>query len=161
MAERHHGGIGPLVELWHLELAKARSGGEAIFVCFVSVFSSSSSSLRSAPQTCCPSPKVKCQTRSGLRPSLTSTPPVAGAGMEAEEAARQCTAPAMILKSRAHTAACKLRRRGCCGSASSAALHGAHIIVPILTTTQSSHSWRSGPFGEISPWLAMLTGCPD
>ena len=125
------------------------------------MFSSSSSSLRSAPQTCCPSPKVKCQTLSGLRPSLTSTPPGAGAGMEAEEAARQCTAPAMILKSRAHTAACKLRRRGCCGSASSAALHGAHIIVPILTTTQSSHSWRPGPFGEISPWLAMLTGCLD
>ena len=37
----------------------------------------------------------------------------------------------------------------------------AHIIVHTLTTTQSSHSWRSGPFGEISPWLAMLTGCPD
>ena len=35
-------------------------------------FSSSSSSLQSAPQTCCPSPKVKCQTRSGLRPSLSS-----------------------------------------------------------------------------------------
>ena len=49
---------------------QARSGGEAIFVCFVFVFSSSS--LRSAPQTCCPSPKVKCQTRSGLRPSLSS-----------------------------------------------------------------------------------------
>ena len=55
--------------------------------------------------------------------SLTSTPPGNGAGMEAEEAARQCTAPAMILKSRAHTAARKLRRRGCCGSASSVALH--------------------------------------
>ena len=79
--------------------------------------------------------------------SLTSTPPGTGTGMETEEAARQCTALATSLKSRAHTAACKLRRRGCCGSASSAALHGAHIIVPILTTTQSSHSWRSGPFG--------------
>ena len=87
--------------------------------------------------------------------------PGAGTGMEAEEAARQYTAIAMILKSRAHTAARKLRRRGCYGSASSTALHDAHIIVLTLTTTQSSHSWRSGPFGEISPWLAMLTGCPD
>ena len=68
--------------------------------------------------------------------SLTSTPPGAGAGMEAEEVARQHTAIAMVLKSRAHTAARKLRRRGCCGSASSAALHGAHIIVLTLTTTQ-------------------------
>jgi hypothetical protein len=76
--------------------------------------------------------------------SLTSTPPGTGAGMETEEAARQCTALAMILKSRAHTAARKLRRRGCCGSASSAALHGAHIIVHTLTTTQSSHSWWKG-----------------
>ena len=67
--------------------------------------------------------------------------PGAGAGMEAEEAARQHTAIAMILKSRARTAACKLRRRGCCGSASSTALHGARIIVHTLTTTQSSHPW--------------------
>ena len=40
-------------------------------------------------------------------------------------------------------------------------LHGAHMIVHTFTTTHSSHSWRPGPFGEISPWLAMLTGCPD
>ena len=55
--------------------------------------------------------------------SLTSTPPGTGTGMETEEAARQCTALATSLKSRTPTAACKLRRRGCCGSAPSAALH--------------------------------------
>ena len=38
MVERHHGGISPLVELWHPELAKARLGGEAIFVCFVLLY---------------------------------------------------------------------------------------------------------------------------
>ena len=57
---------------------------------------------------------------------------------------RKCTALAKILKSNAHTATRKPRRRGCCGSASSAALHGAHIIVHTLTTTQSSHSWWKG-----------------
>ena len=112
MVERHHGGIGPLEELWRPgQLAKVvagkslggmlleRAGPAALFclpatstpcmggllcapsgevgrrgnfVYVVFVFSSSASSLRSAPQTCCPSPKVKCQTRSGLRPSLSS-----------------------------------------------------------------------------------------
>ena len=104
-------------------------------------FSLSSSSLRSAPQTCC------LHQRSNVRlapASLTFIPPGIGTGMETEEAARQCTTLAMILKSRAHKAARKPRRRGCCGSTSSAALHGAHIIVLTLTTTQSSHSWREG-----------------
>ena len=53
-----------------------------------------------------------------------------------EEAARQYTAITMILKSHAHTATRKFRRRGCCGSASLTTLHGARIIVHTLTSTQ-------------------------
>ena len=82
--------------------------------------------------------------------SLTSTPPGTGTGMETEEAARQCTAIAMILKSRAHTATRKLRRRGCYGSTSFTKLHDAQMTVHTLTTTQpfslvavraSLHGW--------------------
>ena len=50
-------------------------------------FSSSSSSLQSAPQTCCP------HQRSNVRlapASLTSTPPGTGAGMETEEVHCSC-----------------------------------------------------------------------
>ena len=46
-----------------------------------------------------------------------------------EEAARQYTAIAMILKSRAHTATRKLRRRGCYGSTSFTKLHDAQTTV--------------------------------
>ena len=45
-----------------------------------------------------------------------------------EEATRHYTAIAMILKSRAHTATRKFRRRGYCGSTSFTALHSAQII---------------------------------
>ena len=74
--------------------------------------------------------------------------------MEAEEAARQCTALAMILKSRAHTAARKLRRRGCCESASSTALHDAQMTV---RTGQLLNLLIRGGKG-VTPWLAMLRG---
>ena len=67
---------------------RARSGGEAIFVCFVFLSSSGG-----------------------------------------EEAARQYTAIAMILKSRAHTATRKFRRRGCYGSTSFTKIHDAQTTV--------------------------------
>ena len=139
--------LSPALPAWVASCVRlqARSGGEAISVCCV--FCAFHRRRHRYSRLHRP---AALHQRSNVRlapSSLTSTPPGGGAGMEAEEAARQYTAIAMILKSHAHTAARKLRRHGCCGSASSAALHGAHIIVPILTTTQSSHSWGSGPFG--------------
>ena len=88
--------------------------------------------------------------------SLTSAPPGTGTGMETEEAARQCTALAMILKSRAHTAARKLRRRRCCGSASSTALLVLSCLINLITwiynfnqeiksDQHSSDDWRTAP----------------
>ena len=46
-----------------------------------------------------------------------------------EEAARQYTAIAMVLKSHAHTATRKFRRRGCYGSTSFTKLHDAQTTV--------------------------------
>ena len=46
-----------------------------------------------------------------------------------EEAARQYTVIAMILKSRAHTATRRFRRRGCYGSTSFTKLHDAQMTV--------------------------------
>ena len=189
MVERHHGGIGPLEELWRPgQLAKDVAGkslvggmllervGSAALLYLLVASTPCMGGLLCAPSgevgrrgnfcmlcILCfhrrrhrygrlhrPAVFIKGQMSDSLGAaplaqfapaSLTSTPPGTGTGMETEEAARQCTALAMILKSRAHTAACKLRRRGCCGSASSTALHGARIIVHTLTTTQSSHPW--------------------
>ena len=73
-----------------------------------------------------------------------------------EEAARQYTAIAMILKSRAHTATRKFRRRGRYGSISFTKLHDAQMTVHTLTNTQPFSLVEVRALQGVCPWLAML-----
>ena len=129
MVERHHGGIGPLEELWHPEqLAKDVAGKplvDGMLLCRASgpvLPACRQHSLHGWPLVCAFwRGREERQFLSALCFFISSS--------GGEEAVRIHAAIAMILKSRAHTATHKFRRRGCYGSTSFTKLHDAQMTV--------------------------------
>ena len=130
MVERHHGGIGPLEELWSPgQLAKDLTGkslvdgmllervGPAALFCLPAASTPCMGGL-----LCAPSGKVGRRGNFCLLCVFLSS-------SGGEEAARRCTAIAMILKSRAHTATRKFSMSRMLQECSFTKLHGAHVTV--------------------------------
>ena len=128
MVQRHHGGMGPLEELWHPgQLAKDVAGKSLVGVLLERVGSATCSTCLSPALPAWVASCVRLQARSGGEAISVCFVFFFLSG--GEEAARQYTAITMILKSHAHTASRKFRRRGCCGSTSFTTLHDAQMTV--------------------------------